>query len=147
MLPQWFGIEASNQGYVRSAAELPTYLAWPSRGTAAATADSDRPVGVLLANRHFAQAAEIHFMAVDPAAHRRGVGRALVEALQADLIADGVELLQVKTLGPSHPDPGYAMTRQFYAGMGFQPLEESPDLWPGNPCLIMVKVLRSPGRP
>jgi len=25
--------------------------------------------------------------------------------------------------------------------MGFAPLEELPDLWPGNPCLILVKTL------
>jgi len=98
-------------------------------------------VGVLLAARHFPGAAEIHLMAVDPAAHRRGVGRALVSALERDLAADHVRLLQVKTLGPSAPDPGYRKTRQFYGAMGFAPLEEITGLWPGNPCLIMVKVL------
>jgi len=25
--------------------------------------------------------------------------------------------------------------------MGFQPLEEIAGLWPGNPCLIMIKTL------
>jgi ribosomal protein S18 acetylase RimI-like enzyme len=59
------------------------------------------PVGVLLATRHFPSAAEIHLLAVDPSLHRRGVGRALVAALEADLIADGVKFLQVKTLGPA----------------------------------------------
>jgi ribosomal protein S18 acetylase RimI-like enzyme len=83
-------------------------------------------------------------MAVEPATHRRGVGRRLVEALEADLIADGVELLQVKTLGPSRPDAGYDRTRQFYAAMGFRPLEEIDGLWPENPCLIMVKLLQQP---
>jgi GNAT superfamily N-acetyltransferase len=73
--------------------------------------------------------------------HRRGIGRALVGALEADLIAGGVELLQVKTLGPSLPDASYDQTRRFYLHMGFRPLEEIRDLWPGNPCLIMVKVL------
>jgi GNAT superfamily N-acetyltransferase len=89
-------------------------------------------------------------MAVDPGWHRRGAGRALVAALEADLIADGVRFLQVKTLGPSSPDPGYERTRQFYASAGFQPLEENAELWFGNPCLIMIKVLSAmpnPGRP
>jgi ribosomal protein S18 acetylase RimI-like enzyme len=76
--------------------------------------------------------------------HRRGIGRALVETLEADLIADGVELLQVKTLGPSLPDASYDQTRRFYRRMGFRPLEEIGGLWPGNPCLIMVKVLDPP---
>jgi ribosomal protein S18 acetylase RimI-like enzyme len=83
-------------------------------------------------------------MAVAPAMHRRGIGRALVETLEADLIADGVELLQVKTLGPSLPDASYDQTRRFYRRMGFRPLEEIGGLWPGNPCLIMVKVLDPP---
>jgi GNAT superfamily N-acetyltransferase len=154
LLPAWFGIESSNAHYVEAGAELPTYLAWPepdpdSRpdGAGGHAGAGDRPdaagepAGVLLAARHFPGAAEIYLMAVDPALHRRGVGRALVEALERDLVADHVWLLQVKTLGPSHPDPGYARTRMFYEGMGFAPLEETLDLWPGNPCLIMVKVL------
>lgn len=62
--------------------------------------------------------------------------------MESDLIADGVEMLQVKTLGPSQPDASYDRTRQFYSHMGFRPLEEIHGLWPGNPCLVMVKVLR-----
>ncbi len=57
------------------------------------------------------------------------------------MVADGVELLQVKTLGPSQVDASYDQTRRLYSRMGFRPLEEIHDLWPGNPCLIMVKVL------
>ena len=61
----------------------------------------------------------------------------------ADLIAEDVELLQVKTLGPARPDAGYERTRRFYAQLGFLPLEEIHGLWPENPCLIMVKALRT----
>jgi hypothetical protein len=31
--------------------------------------------------------------------------------------------------------------------LGFQPLEEIHDLWPGNPCLIMIKVVAPNTRP
>ena len=141
-LPAWFGIESSVVEYIESARRLPAYLAWPH--------DPPRPAdllppglaaGALLAVRHFPRSAEIYLMAVDPAVHRQGAGRALVTALESDLIADGVEFLQVKTLGPAHPDPGYARTRRFYASVGFQALEEITGLWPGNPCLIMIKKL------
>lgn len=81
-------------------------------------------------------------MAVEPAVHRLGIGRALVQALEADLVADGVQLLQVKTLGPSRHDASYDQTRRFYAYIGFLPPEEIDGLWPENPCLIMVKVLQ-----
>jgi GNAT superfamily N-acetyltransferase len=142
-LPGWFGIESSIDDYVAKAAELPTYLAWPAAEPAGPVM-GQQPAGVLLAARHFPESAEIYLMAVEPAMHRRGAGRALVGALEDDLLADGVELLQVKTLGPSHPDDGYARTRHFYIGMGFRPLEEVHDLWPEDPCLIMVKVLGPP---
>ena len=139
-LPDWFGIESSIVDYVAKARELPTYLAWPANGSPAG-GRQHQPVGVLLAARHFPESAEIYLMAVEPSLHRQGIGRALAGALEAELIADGVQLLQVKTLGPSYPDAGYDKTRQFYARMGFRPLEEIHGLWPGNPCLIMVKAL------
>lgn len=65
----------------------------------------------------------------------------MLEAIERDARGGGVRLLEVKTLGPSHPDPGYACTRRFYELMGFLALEET-NLWgEGTPCLIMVKPL------
>ncbi len=137
-LPDWFGIPAANAEYVEAARELPTYLARPAQDPAGVPWD---PVGVLLARRHFAEAAEIHLLAVEPSLHRHGVGQALVAALETDLLADGCRVLQVKTLGPSKPHAGYERTRQFYTSVGFWPLEEV-ELWgPDNPCLILVKDL------
>jgi GNAT superfamily N-acetyltransferase len=98
-------------------------------------------VGVLLTERHFPVTAEIHLLLVEPGSHRRGVGRALLAAAEADLRADGVRLLEVKTLGPSYPSEPYARTRRFYAATGFLPVEELHGLWPGNPCLVLVKPL------
>lgn len=143
-LPDWFGMEEALLEYVRHSASHPTYLAYPrlaaGRGVATDPASSD-VIGILVAERHFPAAAEIHLMAVDPSWHRQGVGRSLLEAAEAALRADGVRHLQVKTLGPTDPDPFYARTRQFYAANGFDPLEENHDLWPGSPCLLMIKTL------
>jgi GNAT superfamily N-acetyltransferase len=143
-LPQWFGLEASNAAYVEAARQLPAYLAWPA--TAPDGPDSDPgAAGVLLLERHFPGAAEVCLIAVAPAYHRHGAGRALFATAEADLAADGVEFLQVKTLGPSHPDEGYQRTRKFYAAVGFTPLEELHGVWdPENPCLIMIRHL-APG--
>ena len=130
-LPDWFGIPEANEHYVRAAAEKTSYLARVD----------DTTVGVALLDRHFPTTGEIHLIAVAPQAHGTGVGSALVAAIEADLVADGARLLQVKTVGPSFADEGYAATRAFYQSRGFLPLEEISGLdWDG-PTLIMVKLL------
>ena len=131
-LPEWFGIEQSVRGYVDAARTLPTV---------AAVLDGD-VAGVCLVRRHTAVAAEIELLAVRRDLHRSGVGRQLVERVEADARADGVKLLEVKTFGPSGVSPEYERTRAFYEAMGFLALEERTDIWgPGNPCLISVKPL------
>lgn len=132
-LPEWFGIEEALLDYVDQAGRLPTYTA---------TVDGDVQ-GVCLVRQHNRYAAEIHLLAVRRAVHRRGLGRALVGAAERDLQVRGVELMQVKTLGATHPSPEYAATRRFYEALGYRPLEEfdADTLWPGNPCLVMVKSL------
>jgi GNAT superfamily N-acetyltransferase len=135
-LPAWFGMAEANAAYVESAGRLPGFLARGAGG---------EPIGILLHKRHFAQAAEIHLMAVHPHWHRQGIGAALVGIAESELLADGCQVLQVKTLGPSAPDSGYAATRAFYQALGFIPIEETLELWPGNPCLLMIKSLVSQG--
>ena len=114
-LPDWFGIDRAIVGYVDDARRLPTYLA----------VQDGAVVGALLLSRHFPVAAEVHLMAVEPSRHRRGIGRALLEAAEADLRAGGTRWLQVKTLGPSRPSAAYAATRAFYEACGFEPLRRS----------------------
>ena len=129
-LPQWFGIEAAIRRYVHIAAELPMLVV--RNGTAAA--------GFLSLKRHAPRAAELYLMGVRPDLHGRGIGTALLGAAEKQLAADGVEYLQVKTLGPSRPSRGYERTRRFYQARGFRALEEIPGYWDeDNPCLIMVK--------
>jgi GNAT superfamily N-acetyltransferase len=59
--------------------------------------------GFLALKLHTEAAAEIYVMGVRPGSHRRGIGTALLEAAEAFLRERGVEYLQAKTLGPSHP--------------------------------------------
>ena len=133
-LPDWFGIEVSIREYVEDARRLPAYVGRDP--------GDEEAIGILLVKRHFPAAAEVHLMAVDPAWHRRGVGRALLAAVEADLRAEGVRFLQVKTLSPSRPDEYYERTLQFYLAQDFAPLEEFPLLWDArNPCLLLVKNL------
>lgn len=133
-LPEWFGIEEATAQYVRDTNILPTLIA--SVGGEA--------VGFLTLKEQNEYASEIQVMGVHPEVHRRGVGRALVVEAERVLRQRGIEYLQVKTLGPSHPDKHYGDTRRFYFAMGFRPLEEFRELWrKDNPCLQMVKSLVS----
>jgi GNAT superfamily N-acetyltransferase len=130
-LPDWFGIEASNVAYVRSLSELPGLVAL----------DGEEVVGFLAVRRHNPSTSEVHVMGVRADRHRSGIGRALIVRAEQELLAPTTRLLEVKTLGPSHPDPFYARTRAFYSALGFLPLEET-NLWGDDqPCLILVKPL------
>jgi GNAT superfamily N-acetyltransferase len=142
MQPEWFSIDAAAREHARASRVLPAYLAWPpSRSLAPET----WPSGFLLVRRHFPGAAEIHLAAVHPARQRAGAGRAMVAAMEADLAADGVRYVQVKTIGPAYPEWHYDLIRQFWLAVGFRPLEETEGVWRGNPCMIMVKSLTRPG--
>lgn len=134
-LPGWFGLEDALLNYVDQSKTLPAFVALVD----------DRMVGLCLVKQHTQHAAEIYLMAVEPPLHRFGIGTALLTAAERELRDEGVELLQVKTLGPSDPSPEYAATRLFYESVGFRALEEIEGLWPGNPCLILVKHLDASG--
>jgi coenzyme F420-0:L-glutamate ligase/coenzyme F420-1:gamma-L-glutamate ligase len=97
--------------------------------------------GFLCVKQHTPQAAEVYVMGVRREQHRRGIGRALVAEAERWCRIHGIRYLQVKTLGPSRPDPGgYDLTREFYDAMGFVRLEELHGLWDEeNPTLILVK--------
>lgn len=118
-VPERFGQPESNAEYIAAARFMET---WTVRDT------SEKIVGVTLVDRHFPHVVEIHLTVIDRGVHGQGVGTAMMSAIETDSAARGVKLLEVKTLGASHPDPGYARTRHFYAKWGFLPLEET-DLW------------------
>ena len=131
-LPQWFGFPDVNAQYVRDLESLPAFVA----------IGQGRVVGFLALRHHNPLASEIHVLAVRRERRRSGIGRALVRHAEDELARSRVRILQVKTLGPSHPDSGYKETRAFYSALGFIPLEETKTFWgEDNPCLIMVKPL------
>lgn len=135
-LPRWFGIEASLLEYARNTARLPTFVAEADGAV----------VGFLSLEQHAPRAWEVNCLGVDAAWRRQGIGRRLHDAAEAWLVGQRAQLLQVKTLSPSHPSPEYAETRQFYEAVGYLPLEEFPTLWAAHlPVLQLVKVLQGGG--
>jgi coenzyme F420-0:L-glutamate ligase / coenzyme F420-1:gamma-L-glutamate ligase len=126
-LPDWFGIEEATRRYIEDAATLPTLAVEPD-------------LGFLCLKQHTPSAAEVYVMGVRQEEHRRGIGQALVAEAELWCRTQGIRYLQVKTLGPSRPDPGYDATRAFYEAVGFIALEELHGLWDEeNPTLILVK--------
>ena len=131
-LPDYFGIEESLVRYLKDIETRPTYHAWLD----------GRMVGFLSVTRHTPESAEIHVMGVVPEEHRKGIGSGLVESAEKHLRRDRVVLFEVKTLGESHPDQSYKLTRAFYRAKGFIPLEEIPHFWGKKlPTLFLVKPL------
>jgi len=100
-LPEWFGIEEALVQYVRDLESLPGSVA----------EESGDVLGFIALRHHNPLASEIHVLAVRRDHHRSGIGMALVRHAEAELASGNVRLLQVKTLGPSNPDPGYRSTR------------------------------------
>ena len=131
-LPRWFGIEESLLEYARDSERFPTFLA----------SSGNKPVAFLTVREHFAESWEVHCIAVEASARGHGIGRKLHAHVEAWLLAQGVRLLQAKTLAPSHRSPEYAETREFYACLGYTQLEVFPTLWGASlPVLQLVKVL------
>lgn len=129
-LPEWFGIPESVDNYVAECERLPVLAAYAG----------GEAVGFLALKTQTPVAAEALVLGVKRAWHRRGCGRALFDAAERRLAAQGIRYLTVKTLAASDPDPNYTATRKFYEAIGFEHIEVFPTLWSAdNPCLLMLK--------
>lgn len=130
-LPQWFGQPESNQRYAEQATHLE---AWAARL-------DESEIGLVLLKRHSAVSAEIYWLAVDPAHHRRGIGRALIAAVEERLKQAGTRFLFVMTLHPEDPYEPYHRTRAFYERMGFELALSGPGGSSTEPLAWYLKVL------
>jgi GNAT superfamily N-acetyltransferase len=132
-LPEWFGIPEANADYATYAEREPTWVA----------EEGGDVVGVMTLVDQGFSAIDIHLLAVRRNAHRRGVGKVLIDQAVFETCALGRPYLTVKTRGPSLPYEPYDRTRTFYLAVGFEPLEEFTEIWgPENPCLIMIMPMR-----
>ena len=106
--------------------------------------DADGVAGFVIVERRGERAAEILWAAV--AADRRGagLGTRLVDHVLDELGADGVQIVEVKTLDPSADYAPYDATRAFWLARGFVQLDTIDPLpgWPpGNPAAILAAAL------
>jgi GNAT superfamily N-acetyltransferase len=107
--------------------------------------DSGAVVGFVLAARKSAGGAEILWMAIDPSLRGHGRGTFLINRVLDDLAADGVSVVEVKTLDRSADYQPYEATRAFWERRGFvhvDTIDPLPGWSPGNPAAICVAALR-----
>jgi GNAT superfamily N-acetyltransferase len=135
-LPEWFGSGAAD-AYAGDLARFPSWVACVRGAVEASDA-----AGCITVTAPQPAAFEVHLLAVARERHRQGVGTLLLAVAERWARHCGARFLQVKTTGPSRPDPHYEQTRAFYLARGFTPLFESDRLWGSeNPALVLVKAL------
>jgi aminoglycoside 6'-N-acetyltransferase I len=136
----------------------------PDRFAFAAT-DGGKVLGWIGAVKDYPRSLELHPLVVDPALHRRGIGRALVDALEVRAANDGYLALHLGTdddFGGTSlfgadlfPDPLAQLaiispTPQghpffFYRKLGFEPVGLIPDANGfGKPDILMSKRIARP---
>ncbi len=130
-LPDWFGVPASIEEYVRGSDEKPFVCAF-----------DDKSVGFLYLKETGKDTVEIAVMGVLKEYHRRGIGKALFHHAKRIAVEKGYLFMQVKTVKMGLYDD-YDQTNRFYLSLGFQEFEVFPTLWDErNPCQIYVMSLK-----
>lgn len=107
--------------------------------------DSGAVVGFVLAARRSAGGAEVLWMAIDSSRRGHGHGTFLINRVLDDLAAEGVSVVEVKTLDRSADYQPYEATRAFWERRGFvhvDTIDPLPEWPPGNPAAIYVAALR-----
>ena len=102
------------------------------------------PVGFAIVHTRSPRAAEITWAAIESSRRDGGLGTTLIEHVLDQLAAEGVELVEVKTLDESEPYEPYIATRHFWERRGFvqiDMIDPLPGWQPGNPSAIYVASL------
>ncbi|HEY2641767.1 MAG TPA: GNAT family N-acetyltransferase [Streptosporangiaceae bacterium] len=107
--------------------------------------DSGEVAGFAVAARRPPGGAEILWIAVDPARRGHGLGTELLDWVLGELAADGVSVVEAKTLDQSAGYQPYEATRAFWEHRGFiqvDMIDPLPGWEPGNPAAIYIAALR-----
>jgi GNAT superfamily N-acetyltransferase len=106
--------------------------------------DGGGVVGFAIVERRGKRAAEILWAAVADDRRGAGLGTRLLDHVLDELSADGVQIVEVKTLDSSADYAPYEATRAFWLACGFiqlDTIDPLPDWPPGNPAAILAVAL------
>jgi len=103
--------------------------------------DAGKAVGfIIYCTDENRKTAELSWIAVRPELHRKGIGRALVNALEEILMQQGFRALEVSTVAPTVEYEPYAATRSFYHSVGFSDAQIDKNYYgSGDDRLLMRK--------
>jgi GNAT superfamily N-acetyltransferase len=133
-LPEFFTPDVP--GTVR--ADFDTHSAWVA-------VEADQVIGFAVVDRRSTRAVEILWAAIRANRRGAGVGTRLIKEILGALAADGVSLVEVKTLDRTSDYPEYGPTRAFWERRGFvqiDTVDPLPGWQPGNPSAFYVAALR-----
>jgi GNAT superfamily N-acetyltransferase len=107
--------------------------------------DGDELVGFAVAEKRSHRGAEILWLATAPTRRGGGIGTLLLNHVLEALAADGIRVVEVKTLDRSVDYKPYEATRAFWEHRGFvqvDTIDPLPGWQPGNPAAIYIAALR-----
>ena len=131
-LRDWFGVDESREQYIEGSAGWKFFAA----------KEQGEYAGFLCLKETGRDTVELAVMGVLKEFHRKGLGRALFEAVKKAAAEDGYSFMQVKTVKMGVYDD-YDITNRFYQSLGFREFEVIPELWDeANPCQIYVMSLK-----
>lgn len=130
-LPEWRDLPESVRDYASVLGAMPVWVAAAGSGVDALLAVLPSPN---------ARSAELHLLAVAAHARARGIGRALVEHVLAELRAGGTRVVTAMLLDPAHDDGRHDPARRLYEALGFEPLRR-PEPPSAQPTVQWVKRL------
>jgi GNAT superfamily N-acetyltransferase len=131
-LPEWFGIEASTNEYIKNVAKYPLIGAFLN----------GQAVGFYSIREENNRVLDMYVLGVLKKYHNQGIGTKLQAFVDAYAYSHNYQYLMVLTLAEKVKNKEYLQTRKFYLKQGFIDFYQNDRIFDAyNPCQIMLKTV------